>query len=75
MKTMLITFFDIKGIVQFELIPQGQNTGYIKLCVEKGLTLVQQSDYPPGQCSSSKAVSGTKIDYWYGTPTLSLTQL
>jgi hypothetical protein len=41
MKTMLITFFDIKGIVHFEFIPQGQkvNQAYyvetLKLCIGK----------------------------------------
>jgi hypothetical protein len=43
MKTVLITFLDIKGIVHFEFIPQGQtvNQAYhveiLTLCVEKGL--------------------------------------
>jgi hypothetical protein len=44
MKTMLITFFDIKGIVHFEFIPQGQrltawrySSCYMKLCIEKRL--------------------------------------
>jgi len=43
MKTMLINFFDIMGIVHFEFIPQGQtvNQTYcvakLKLCVEKGM--------------------------------------
>jgi hypothetical protein len=46
MKTMLITFFNIKGTICFEFIPQGQSTkiimwkyqsSYMKLCVEKGL--------------------------------------
>jgi hypothetical protein len=43
MKTMLITSFDIKGIVHFEFIPQGQTVNQAhymeitKLCVEKGL--------------------------------------
>jgi actin-related protein len=43
MKTMLITVFDIKDIVNFEFIPQGQtvNQTYcvakLKLCVEKGM--------------------------------------
>jgi len=46
MKTMLIIVFDIKGNVDFEFIPQDQNSqpsllcgnnGYMKLCVEKGL--------------------------------------
>jgi hypothetical protein len=44
LQTMLITFFDLKGIVHFEFIPQGQSaklitwkylSGYMKLCVEK----------------------------------------
>jgi hypothetical protein len=33
MKTMLITFLDIKGIIHFELIPQG-HTGNQAYCVE-----------------------------------------
>jgi len=47
MKMMLITFFNIKGIVHHEFIPEGQtvNQAYyveilnscLKLCVEKGL--------------------------------------
>jgi hypothetical protein len=47
MKIMLITFFDIKGIVQFEFILQDQTvnqaymwkslSGYMKLCIEEGL--------------------------------------
>jgi hypothetical protein len=43
MKTMLITFFNMKGTVHFEFIPQGQkvNQAYyayveiLKLCVDK----------------------------------------
>jgi hypothetical protein len=52
METILITFFDTKGIAHFELIPQGQKqttklitgkccSGYMKLCVEKGLNFGQ----------------------------------
>jgi hypothetical protein len=47
MKTVLITFFDINGIVHFESIPLDQTvnqahcmellSGYVKLCIEKGL--------------------------------------
>jgi hypothetical protein len=47
MKTMLITFFDVKGIIHFECVPQGQifNQTYyvevlkrcVKLFVEEGL--------------------------------------
>jgi hypothetical protein len=50
MKTMLITFFDIKGIIHFEFIPQGQtvNRAYymeilkrlLMLCIEKGLNFI-----------------------------------
>jgi len=48
---------------------------YVKLCIDKAWTLAQQLDSPPWQCSSSQgtlcqAVSGPKIDYWNGTPTL-----
>jgi hypothetical protein len=45
MKTLLITFFDIKGVIPFEFTPQGQIVNqayyveilcsYVKLCVEK----------------------------------------
>jgi histone-lysine N-methyltransferase SETMAR len=45
MKKMLITFFDIKGTVHFDFIPQCRTvnqtyeylSGYVKLCVEKSL--------------------------------------
>jgi hypothetical protein len=44
MKTLLITSFDIKGIVHFEFILQGQTVNqayyvesYVNVCVEKGL--------------------------------------
>jgi hypothetical protein len=47
MMTLLITFFDIKGIVHFEFIPQDDAvtrlilwkywSGYMKLCIETGL--------------------------------------
>jgi hypothetical protein len=46
-KTMLITFFHIKGIVHCEFIPQGQTVNqtnyeeifkwFVNLCIEKGL--------------------------------------
>jgi hypothetical protein len=59
MKTMLITFFDINGIVHFGFIPQGQkvNQAYYvdilkrlreTLCAEKGLDFApQRLDSPP----------------------------
>jgi len=47
MKTILITFFDIEGIVPFEFIQQDKQltkliilkcwSGYVKLCIGKGL--------------------------------------
>jgi hypothetical protein len=52
MQTMLITFFDIKGTVHLEVIPQGlstklimrkQSRGYVKLWLEKGLNFVQMN--------------------------------
>jgi len=83
-KTMLITSFEIKGIVRFGVIPQGQTAeliiwkywnGWMKLCVEKGLNFCPSIDPTPWQCSSSegavsKAVPGQRIDYSYGTLTL-----
>jgi hypothetical protein len=85
MKTVLITFFDIKGIIHFELIIQGQTatehilweywSGYMKLWVRKGLKFV------PGIGFSTMTVlqltrrslsssCGPKVDYWNGTLTL-----
>jgi hypothetical protein len=45
---MLVTFFEIKGSVHFEFIPQGQSnklimwkyrSGYVKLCAEGGFNI------------------------------------
>jgi hypothetical protein len=49
--------------------------GYVKLCIEKSWNLVQLLESPPWHYSSSQgahcqAVSGLKIDYYNGTPTL-----
>jgi hypothetical protein len=55
MKTVFITFFDIKGIVHFEFILQGQTinrivmwkywSSYLKLCVEKLLNCSQTVEF------------------------------
>jgi hypothetical protein len=53
MKTMLITFVDIKNIVRFEFIPEGQrvNRGYyvemLKRLREAVLRKRQRLDSPP----------------------------
>jgi hypothetical protein len=54
MQTMLITFFNIKGTVHFEFIPQDQtvNQAYYveilkQLCEEKTSALAQRLDSPP----------------------------
>jgi hypothetical protein len=65
MKTMLITYFDIKVTVHFEFIPLGQTVNHayymeiLKWLHEaahkgKAWTLVQWLDYPAWQCSSSQ---------------------
>jgi hypothetical protein len=71
MKKMLITFFDIKGIVHSEfihkLIMWKYRSGYVKLSVEKGLNFVPTI----GFCTMTmlqltrhcQLVSGPKVDY------------
>jgi hypothetical protein len=47
-------------------------SSYMKLCVEKCLKFGQQLDSPPwsSQGTLCPAVSGPRINYWNGTPTL-----
>jgi len=68
MKTVLITSFDIKGILHFGFIPQGQtiNQDYymeiLKLCIEKGLNFGPTIGFFT-MTMLKQSVSGPKIDY------------
>jgi hypothetical protein len=67
MKTMLITFFNIKGTVHFEFIPQVQTVniliirkywgGYMKLCVERDLKFGPTIGFSAITSSAHKALS------------------
>jgi len=80
MKAILITFFNIKCIVHFEFISQGQTVNQasyvemLKLCIEKGLNfgpVIWFSTMTVLQHTRCcQAVSGPKINQWNGTSTL-----
>jgi hypothetical protein len=72
METMLITFFEIKGIVHFEFIPQGQtvNQTYVEILKwlreavpRKGLNLGPTFGFSSSQDVLCQTVSGPNIDY------------
>jgi hypothetical protein len=76
---MLITFFDVKGILHFEFIPQGQTpnpklimwkyrSGYVKLCLEKGPNCGPVTEFSSitmlqPTTKRCQAASGRNIDY------------
>jgi hypothetical protein len=86
MMTVLITFFNIRGIVHFEFIPQGQminQAHYVEnvkwLCKavcrkrpELWLNdwILYHDNAPVHRALSVEQFMSQKISYWKGTPTL-----
>jgi len=69
MKTMLITFFNMKGTVHYEFIVQSQTVNQVyyveilKRCIEKGLNFGPHDNAPANKAHSVKQFLAKKIDY------------